>query len=290
MPTFFWNFIGKSGVRFIVGTCSLLLLTGFCVALSGCHAVSAQTAGPHRAKTPTQSNSIPVIHVVVALCDNKYQGIVPVPAKIGNGDVPEENLYWGCDLGVKTYFRHSSNWKLEKTIKHPSKFVMERLVFTNRSHKAIIVADAYRGREIKSATEDFLAFASGSKPETIEIQKQSLTIGGGADFVVYVGHDGLMNFTVANKIGQAGIQPKKVAVLCCKSKEFFGPAERAANANPILWTKSLMAPEAYVVEAAVQSFLRKESGNIATDRAAKAYAKYHKISMRAGRTVFTSRF
>ena len=25
------------------------------------------------------------IHVFVALCDNKYQGIVPVPPKIGNG-------------------------------------------------------------------------------------------------------------------------------------------------------------------------------------------------------------
>jgi hypothetical protein len=27
------------------------------------------------------------IHIFVALCDNKYQGIVPVPAKIGNGQL-----------------------------------------------------------------------------------------------------------------------------------------------------------------------------------------------------------
>lgn len=28
------------------------------------------------------------IHVYVALCDNVYQGIVPVPKAIGNGDDP----------------------------------------------------------------------------------------------------------------------------------------------------------------------------------------------------------
>ncbi|EDY21883.1 hypothetical protein CfE428DRAFT_0008 [Chthoniobacter flavus Ellin428] len=37
------------------------------------------------------------IHVFVALADNATQGIVPVPAKIGNGDDAEHNLYWGRD-------------------------------------------------------------------------------------------------------------------------------------------------------------------------------------------------
>ena len=34
-----------------------------------------------------------VVHVFVALADNHHQGIVPVPAKLGNGDVPSDNLY-----------------------------------------------------------------------------------------------------------------------------------------------------------------------------------------------------
>ena len=42
------------------------------------------------------------IHVLVALCDNKYQGIVPVPPKIGNGQDPDNNLYWGCAFGVRS--------------------------------------------------------------------------------------------------------------------------------------------------------------------------------------------
>ena len=45
-----------------------------------------------------------VTYTLVALCDNLYQGIVPVPASIGNGDSPRTNLYWGCGYGVRTYF------------------------------------------------------------------------------------------------------------------------------------------------------------------------------------------
>ncbi len=53
-------------------------------------------------------------YTVVALCDNKFQGIVPVPAGIGNGDSPRTNLYWGCGYGVSTYFKKSKDWVLIK--------------------------------------------------------------------------------------------------------------------------------------------------------------------------------
>jgi hypothetical protein len=48
-----------------------------------------------------------VIHVLVALCDNIHQGIVPVPEKIGNGQDPRNNLYWGCEFGVKTFLKNN---------------------------------------------------------------------------------------------------------------------------------------------------------------------------------------
>ena len=41
------------------------------------------------------------IHVLVALCDNKYQKIVPVPQAIGNGQDPKNNLYWGLLMVLK---------------------------------------------------------------------------------------------------------------------------------------------------------------------------------------------
>lgn len=36
-----------------------------------------------------------VIHVLVALCDNEHQGIVPVSADLGNGDNPAINRIGG---------------------------------------------------------------------------------------------------------------------------------------------------------------------------------------------------
>ena len=42
------------------------------------------------------------IHIIVALCDNEFQGIVPVSDLLGNGREPGTNLYWGALFGVKT--------------------------------------------------------------------------------------------------------------------------------------------------------------------------------------------
>jgi hypothetical protein len=47
------------------------------------------------------------IHVIVAWCDNEYQGIVPVPKHLGDGDNPATNLYWGATYGVKNFFKRS---------------------------------------------------------------------------------------------------------------------------------------------------------------------------------------
>ena len=266
------------------------IVTALVVCALGCSHHPAKIAAHPMMGSFIKPNDVPVIHIVVALCDNKYQGIIPVPARIGNGDDLVDNLYWGCDLGIKTYFRHSSDWKLVQSIKSPSPVILERIVFTNRRSHTVLVADAYRGREIKRATEDFLTFAAGNQPSALKVDKHNLTIGGGADFLVYVGHDGLMNFGVSPSLPSKIGKPKNVAVLCCKSQQFFAPAIRSANATPLLWTKSLMAPEAYVAEAAIQSFLKKESGTQATERAAKAYSKYQHISLKAARTVFASGF
>ncbi len=51
-----------------------------------------------------------VVHVVTALCDNKYQGIVRVPKQLGNGQDPANNLYWGALYGVRTFFKRSREW------------------------------------------------------------------------------------------------------------------------------------------------------------------------------------
>ncbi len=59
-----------------------------------------------------------------------------------------------------------------------------------------MVADAYRGSEIREAILDFFDAAAGDSAETIVVlpSAERLTIRGGANLVAYVGHDGLMDF------------------------------------------------------------------------------------------------
>src|SRR5687767_1183894 len=91
-----------------------------------------------------------VVHVFVALCDNASQGIQPVPPKIGNGDDPPNNLYWGCNDGMRTVFSRSKVWKRVSAADPDGDGpILERLVFRHVSADAWLVADAYRGREIK---------------------------------------------------------------------------------------------------------------------------------------------
>jgi hypothetical protein len=50
------------------------------------------------------------IRAIVALADNATQGIIPVPAKIGNGNDPDHNLYWGCSEALKPVLKRSADW------------------------------------------------------------------------------------------------------------------------------------------------------------------------------------
>jgi phosphoserine aminotransferase len=49
------------------------------------------------------------VRVYVALCDNESQGIVPVPAKIGNGNDPDQNLYWVADMASELFSKNQRN-------------------------------------------------------------------------------------------------------------------------------------------------------------------------------------
>ena len=81
----------------------LQLVFAFAMVLSGSSALHSSTAAVQaRIDQDHQRGAPVVVHVVVALCDNEHQGIVPVPATLGNGQDPRNNLYWGALYGVRT--------------------------------------------------------------------------------------------------------------------------------------------------------------------------------------------
>jgi hypothetical protein len=232
------------------------------------------------------------VHVFVALADNATQGIVPVAAKLGNGEDPVRNLYWGSAFGIKTFFSRSSDWKLISCKFATKNEVLERCAFKYRSRDVYLIADAYRGREIQTAILDFLDSAAGLGKERIEVQdgtaRTILEARGGSRLVAYVGHDGLMDAPLPRIPRQKDNATRQAIILACASRNYFSSALRASGAYPLLWTTNLMAPEAYTLKSALDGWILGESDEQIHQRAAAAYDKYQKCGLRAARNLLVS--
>ena len=229
------------------------------------------------------------IHIFVALCDNTYQGIVPVPEKIGNGQDPDNNLYWGCAFGVRSYFKKSKEWKFLESRKSNS-VKLERIIFKHTSKNYYLIADAYDGKFIKESTIDFLNSSSGKNKDTLKIGKTTIGIGGNSKLLAYVGHDGLMDFQLNETFENIDKQKRDVIILACYSKKYFAPHLEKSNVNPLVWTTGLMSPEAYTLHDAISGYLLNESNEQIRTRAAKAYSKYQKCSEKAARNLLVTNF
>ncbi|WP_408040818.1 hypothetical protein [Tenacibaculum amylolyticum] len=240
-------------------------------------------------KTTCQTKTI---HVFVALCDNQFQGIVPVPTKLGNGKDPKNNLYWGAIYGVKSYFkRKSKDWVFKGVIPTRNNVIIERVLFKHAKKDIFLVADAYDGQYIKKCTEDFLRASNHQNSEAITFQNKQINIGGKANLLAYIGHDGLMDFNVDISYQKtSNLSKKDIIVLACFSQDYFSDEIKKANANPILWTTNLMAPEAYTLEAAINNWSENKPASIIKESAAKAYHAYQKCGMKGARNLFTYGF
>lgn len=278
-------------------TLLLLILLGL---LAGCESSGQQTrTSPVRPPSDLLSiaprNSVTVIHVFVALCDNVNQGIVPVAPSLGNGDDPARNLYWGAAFGVKTFFTKSRDWRLlpaqTQSTKSPS-VVLDRSIFKRRDGEAFLVAEAYRGRYIQQATQDFLAATAGTPGESIAVVSDgkavTLHLGGSASLIAYVGHDGLMDFRLPTFPMKRDQEKRDAIILACASKSYFAEPLQATGAKPLLWTTNLMAPEAYILSAAIDGWLNKETDEQIRIRAASAYNRYQNCGMKSASNLFAT--
>jgi hypothetical protein len=238
--------------------------------------------------TAAPLNSQRTVHVLVALCDNEHQGIVKVPAGIGNGQNPRTNLYWGAGYGVRTHFDRSDEWLRQPCEKPAEPHILERAVWKHRDSAVYLVADAYDGRHIREATEDLLLFASGGGTSSITADGMRIAIGGGADLVGYVGHNGLMDFALERSFNARDDRRREVVILGCISKRYFTGPLRTTGAQPLLWTTGLMAPEAYTLKAVLGGWVARESDAAIHERAAKAYDQYQKCGINGARRLFAT--
>lgn len=239
-------------------------------------------------------SALRTVHVFVALADNAHQGIVPVPAKLGNGEDAERNLYWGSAGGVKTFFSRATEWERVGCGLKAKAQVLDRCVFKFRAANVYLIADAYRGTEIKQAITDFLDSAAGDGGDTVSVSDRAtgrsveLPAHGAANLVAYAGHDGLMDFQLVRFPRQRNDAHRDAVVLACASKQFFSSAVRVGGAYPLLWTTGLMAPEAYTLKAALDGWIAGETNEQVRERAAAAYDRYQKCGLKAARRLFAT--
>ncbi|WP_298900747.1 hypothetical protein [uncultured Psychroserpens sp.] len=228
------------------------------------------------------------IHVFVALCDNVNQGIVPVPAKLGNGQDIKGNLYWSALYGVKTHFKNSKDWTLLSSEKDIGNHILERVLFKHKATNTYLLADAYDGKYIKQTTIDFLEASAGRNPVKVKHKTETLKFGGDAQLLSYIGHDGLMEFDVEGNFKPANEHKRDAIILACISKDFFKPYLKQTKANPLVWTTGLMAPEAYTLKWAIDGWILNESDTQITERAAKAYNHYQKCGLKGAKRLLVT--
>jgi hypothetical protein len=116
----------------------------------------------------------------------------------------------------------------------------------------------------------------------------TLDIRGGSRLVVYIGHDGLMDFQLPRLPKKKTDTPRQAIILACASKAYFAVPLRASGAYPLLWTTNLMAPEAYTLKSALDGWILGESGEEIRNRAAVAYDKYQKCGLSGARKLMAT--
>jgi hypothetical protein len=207
---------------------------------------------------------------------------------LGNGDNAATNLYWGAAFGIRTFFTRNKDWELISVTPNPSTRILERCIFKHRRDSMLLVADAYRGKEISQTIWDFLEAAAGKPGEQLKAGDVQFYTGGSADLVAYIGHNGLMDFKLHAQPQRRDDRRRRAIILACASKNYFSPALEVSGATPLLWTTNLMAPEAYVLSAAIDGWMKKESDEQIRLRAAEAYNKYQNCGTKAARALFAT--
>lgn len=234
------------------------------------------------------------VHIFVPLCDNENQGIVPVNKPLGDGQNLRTNLYWGAGYGIKTHFKILKEWTLLSSQLDVDSIVLERVIFKKKYSNGatvFLVADAYRGDKMHECLTNYFASLAGKKKDILEIDKSNsddliqIKAFGEADLIAFNGHNGLMDSYSAFFINDDNRMRDAVSI-SCSSQGYFNEYLNAARAYPLLTTTNLLAPEAYGMEAVIDSWAMLEDGKMIRSKVGAMYHKIHKCGLKGATNLF----
>lgn len=218
-----------------------------------------------------------VAHVLVPLCDNEHQGIVPTSASIGNGMDPDHNLYWMTSKGVKRFFRDLPDWEMISEKEPVGEHILERAVFKKtfkNGATVILVADAYRGDRMHECLNDYFNSLSGHFVDSLKIGEEYVQINGNADLVAFNGHNGLMDETTTYEYADESTKPKDAVSISCASGAYFKDHYWSTSSYPLVHTTNLLYPGAFILEGIISQWAMLEAEESCKKAAGNAYYEH----------------
>ena len=151
----------------------------------------------------------------------------------------------------------------------------------------IVALQAVHGDAIDDAVDHLWSVATGGA---------RLRFGSGAarrservEVVGYAGHNRLMDGKrLPTRSGRSGDAIASF-VLACESEPYFGGALQAAGSTPLLTTRTLMAPEGYLIDAVARALGSNPSMQDLRREAVSTYAQWQGLSARQAGAIFAKR-
>lgn len=235
-----------------------------------------------------RNNEFLIVRILVPLCDNVHQGIVPVSTKLGDGMNLNTNLYWGAGYGIKTHFKRLKNWSLISEKERVDSNILERVIFRKiypNKTKVIVIADAYRGDKMYECLIDYFNILACKRTDYIFLDSIKIEISKNADLLCFNGHNGLMEHSPEIIINNSKKYTDAVAIACV-SDEYFSYYFKQAKAYPLVVTTSLLPPEAYILQAIIDNWALMQDEKLIANSAGDNVARIFKKSKTACRKMF----
>jgi hypothetical protein len=231
-----------------------------------------------------------IVHALVPLCDNNYQGIVPTTKSLGDGFNLKTNLYWATRHGMKRYFNDHHSWKTEQVVFTANDIILERVAFSRNFEngaRVMLICDAYRGDQMRACVSDYFHFLAGKKKDSLLINEAYISCGQHADMIVFNGHNGIYEAGL-DSVFTVNKRQKDAVVIACSSYWNFVPGMRIANCFPLVTTTESMYPGATVLDKIIEKWALLEDAETIRMAAAQGYNEMKNCGAEACNRMFHS--